>query len=104
MKISSVSFWSAITALAVTLGYCGYCLGSNALIYASVGVWLLIGAVDVYRIKCGDQTISSRIREASPKWLNWPVIIGAILGAYLMGGWPLVVFALINFLWGHWLA
>jgi ABC-type Fe3+ transport system permease subunit len=102
IKISNVSAWSAVTALAVTLGYAGYCLRSNALIYASVVVWCVIGVVDLIRIKQGDMTISSRIREASPKWLTWPIIILAIVGAFLIGGWPLLVFALINFLVGHW--
>jgi hypothetical protein len=102
IKISSVSFWSAITALAVALGYCGYCLGSNALIYASVGVWLLIGAVDVYRIKCGDMTISERIREVTPAWARYPIVFGSWLAAFLIGGFPLLVIAVIYTTFGHW--
>jgi hypothetical protein len=102
VKISNVSFWAVITGIAVALGYAGWIAGSNALIYASVAVWLLIAIVDLKRIKDGDMTISERIREATPAWVRYPIVFGSWLAAFLIGGFPLLVIAVIYTTFGHW--
>jgi hypothetical protein len=109
IKISNVSFWASITALAVAFGYYGWITGIQITIigpiwpiYVSVGLWLLIGAVDLKRIKDGDMTISERIREATPEKARYPIVFGSWLIAFLIGGFPLLVFAVIYTTCGHW--
>lgn len=92
--MKNITAWSLITLAAIGLAIAGQ-YGAAFVLLAAVGIY------DLRRVATKQRTITSYIRNYTPKWADWPLMILLCFVAWLVGGVPMLVVAVAYTCVGH---